>query len=112
MVGLERSRLFSMGFFVMLSGIMNNIFSTYVYCAFAENVTQNLAATGDIFYEYLWYQLPLEQRLAFVVPIQRAQREFHFTGFDLVNCSLEVFTTVKSLNVFFLNILLSGLLIF
>lgn len=96
MIGFATSRLFSMGFFVLLAGIMINIVSTYIYCFFAENVTQKLGATGDIFYEYLWYELPLKQRLAFAVPIHRAQKEFHFTGLGLVDCSLEVFTTVEA----------------
>lgn len=94
MVGIETYRLFSIGFAIMITGISNTTASTYIYCLFAENVTRKLSATGDIFYEYLWYQLPVGRQQPFTMAIQRAHMKFHFTGFGLVNCSLEVFATV------------------
>lgn len=94
MVSIETNRLFSLGFLITMTGIVNTILSTYIYCLFAENVSRKLFETGDIFYDYVWYQLPAEQQHLFAMAILRARMGFYFTGFGLIKCSLEVFTTV------------------
>lgn len=95
MVGMEKSELFSMSFFLALAGLSTAISSTYIYCFLSENVTNELSAIGGIFYDCEWYRLPVKQQKLFGVAIQRAQKPFRMTGLGLVECSLRVFTSVS-----------------
>lgn len=65
------------------------------YCFASECVTSDLMEIGDIFYNSPWYRLPLKQQKLLTLPIQQAQREFRLSGLGLVDCSLEVFSSVK-----------------
>lgn len=96
MVGMDRSGVLSMNFCLALCGLVTIIASTYIYCFLSEGVTSELGAVGDIFYEYPWHQLPAKQQQLFILPIQRARKEFRMTGLGLVECSLRVFASVRA----------------
>lgn len=95
MMGMETSKAFGLTFFVSISGIVNNLTATYIYCLLSENVTLDLGMIGNNFYDCAWYQLPVRQQRLFAVPIQWAQLEFRMTGLGWVECSLRVFTAVS-----------------
>lgn len=95
MMGMETSQVFGLTFFISISGIINNLTATYIYCMLSENATLDLGKIGNIFFNCAWYQLPVKQQKLFVMPIQRGQIEFRMTGLGLVKCSLRVFTAVS-----------------
>lgn len=97
MVGMEKSVPFSMGFFLGLCGFVTVITTTYVYCFLSENVSSDLEAIGDGFYDYEWYQLSARQQQLFGLTIQRAQKAFRMNGLGLVECSLRVYASVSLL---------------
>lgn len=61
----------------------------------------NLFEVGDIFYNSLWYKLPSQEQKLLILPIQRSQKLFRLNGFGIVDCSLEVFSSVNSLIIFY-----------
>lgn len=69
--------------------------STYVFCFFSENVTNDLHSIGDAFYQANWYAHPAKQQKLYMLSIQRAQREFRMTGLGVVDCSLQVYSSVR-----------------
>lgn len=70
---------------------------TFALFYIAEWITSDLLSVGDHFYNSDWFQLPVRQQQLLVLPIQRAQRELRFKGLGLFDCSLPVFTSVKSI---------------
>lgn len=106
MVGLEISSIASSTFITSVCATAIIISSTFAYCYFSENVTNDLASIGESFYSSKWYQLPINQEKLFIMPIQRSQIEFRITGLGLVDCSLVIFTSVRVVLVSSLIILL------
>lgn len=92
---LESSDLFSFDIIAALHMICMHSIMAYIYCYLAESVTENLHSIGVIFYEFGWYLLPVNEQKLFVLPIQRAHREFYFSGFGLIDCTLKNFLSVN-----------------
>lgn len=90
---------FGVAFFGFVASCFNLLMQLIIYCAFSENVTTDLYATGDIFYEFPWYRLPVDLQKLFILGILRAQSEFRLTGLGIIECSLKVFASVMYLNV-------------
>lgn len=67
---------------------------TFFYCHQSENITTNLLSVTDSFYNYAWYQLPVQHQQYFRLPIQRSQTAFRLSGYGIVDCSLERFASV------------------
>lgn len=86
---------FGLTFFATLTGLLNILMQMIIYCQLSENVTLDLLAAGDIFYESLWYRLPVRVQKLYMLPIQRSQREFRVTGLGIIECSLRVFASVR-----------------
>lgn len=95
MLSLETNTLLGFRFCIAITGMLNVLTATYIYCLLSENVTLDLGAVGAIFYHCAWYQLAVKQQQLFVAPIQRGQFEFRMTGLGLVECSLRAFTVVS-----------------
>lgn len=95
---LESTKLIS--FDTMISIYFIFVFTTtaFIYCYLSEIVTTGLLRIGDNFYHFAWYLLPVQQQQLFLMPIQRAYREFYFSGFGLIDCSLKNFLSVKSVH--------------
>lgn len=93
---LESTKLIS--FDTVISVYFIFVFTTtaFIYCSLSETVTTDLLSIGDNFYDFAWYLLPVQQQRFFLLPIQRAYREFHFGGLGLIDCSLKNFLSVKS----------------
>lgn len=66
-----------------------------IYCYLSECLTSDLLEVGDIFYNSMWYQLPVSKQRLLVLPIARAQRVFRLRGLGLFDCSLVVFSSVQ-----------------
>lgn len=81
------------------SGIVIGL--TVVYFYLSEWITGDLLDIGEIFYNSPWYRLPPKQQTLIKLPIQRAQREIRLSAFGLFGCSLPVFASVLSDDVFF-----------
>lgn len=94
MFGLELVRPLGVTFFGLLTALLNFLAQLAIYCYFSENVTHDLLATSDLFYESPWYRLPYKLQKLYVVPIARAQRQFRLTGLGIIECSLRVFASV------------------
>lgn len=91
---METIHSFGLTFFATLTGLINILMQMIIYCQLSENVTLDLLASGDTFYESLWYRLPITVQKLYMLPIQRSQREFRVTGLGIIECSLRVFASV------------------
>lgn len=78
-------------FYTMASGLVQS----YLYCKLSENITTDLSDLGDTFYDTLWYLWPTDKQYLVMMPIERAQKEFRLKGFEFVECSLRIFSTVS-----------------
>lgn len=76
-------------------GAFTVLFPTYLFCKFSENVTASLHRVGDAFYDCPWYNFKASQQKMFLLPIQRAQKEVRLNGLRIVDCSLEIFSSVN-----------------
>lgn len=103
--------------FMSFSALLYAIFSTIIYCYFADRLTADLFEVGDIFYESMWYKLPNQEQKASILSIQRAHRIFRMKCYGIVDCTLDTFTKVDfhikfCLRVLFLFLYLIFVLIF
>lgn len=83
-----------------MNAVLNTFFVlllVFMYCSLSEYMTSDLSEIGDIFYNSVWYRLPVKEQCLMLQPIERAQRVFRLKGLGLFDCSLDVFTTVKIL---------------
>lgn len=94
MFGINRQQTIDLNTSVLLLAVLCVLIPTFFYCQQSEKITTNLSSVTDCFYNYIWYVLPVKQQQYFRLPIQRAQKEFRLTGHDIIDCSLERFTSV------------------
>lgn len=83
-----------------MNAVLNTFFVlllVFMYCSLSEYMTSDLSEIGDIFYNSVWYRLPVKEQCLMLQPIERAQSVFRLKGLGLFDCSLDVFTTVKIL---------------
>lgn len=70
----------------------------YIYSYFSENITMKSSEIGDIAYDSLWYEMPMNQQKALILIIGRSQRKFRLRGLGMVDCSLFTFSAVRISN--------------
>lgn len=80
------------GIFTALSQLVMQL---VIYSRLSEYITEDLAATGELFYESPWYQLPSKKQKLYVLPILRPQREFRLMGLGIIECSLRICAAVS-----------------
>lgn len=95
LVGLELVESYGIACFGMVTAVINLLTQMVVYCAFSENMTNDLFDTADIFYESPWYELPLHLQKLYFFPILRLHRVFRLSGLGVIECSLRVFASVR-----------------
>lgn len=95
MVDMEATESIDLAFVGSLTGLINILIQLVIYCAYSENLTTDLGATGDVFYKTLWYQMPVKLQKLYVLSIARSQREFRLTGLGIIECSLRIFASVR-----------------
>lgn len=67
----------------------------------SENLTTKSYDIANITYlDLQWYNLTVSQQKLLVLPIIRAQKTFRLEGFGILDCSLEMFLKVISMNFF------------
>lgn len=64
-------------------------------CYSATLATTKIPGIGLDAYSCDWYDLPLELRKTLILIMTRTQTSIHFTGFNMIYCNLQTFTTVK-----------------
>lgn len=101
LVGLEIVEPFGVAFFGLIASISSLLTQMVIYCAFSENMTNDLYSTGDLFYESPWYRLSPTLQKLYILPIARLHREFRLTGLGIIECSLRIFASVKPLRFYF-----------
>lgn len=107
----SHDQAFNVTFLLPLVAVIVVLITLFMYCKLSENITCDLYAIGDIFYESAWYRLTVKQQQMFVLPVQRAQSKFRLTGLGIFECSLETYLTVsveyKSFHMYFPFLLIS-----
>lgn len=68
---------------------------TYHFCNQSDIITGRLEMVGDAFFECSWYRLSTRQQRLFLLPVQRAQKEFRMNGLGIVDSSLLIFSAVN-----------------
>lgn len=94
LVCLGLVNIFSLTAFATITALTDILTQMVIYCAYSENVTNDLVASGESFYESPWYQLPVKLQQFYILPIQRSQKEFRRSGLGIIECSLGVFVSV------------------
>lgn len=68
----------------------------FILCFFATHATHEVLYIGDVAYTDLsWYQLPPNLRKRVWMIMLRSQSPVYFTGFKLIRCTLEVYSSVS-----------------
>lgn len=75
-------------------GIMEILLS---FCYFGNRITMKAQDVGFEAYDADWYNYPPKIQLLLLPIVQQSQKEFIFTGYHLVECSMESFKEVKTL---------------
>lgn len=73
----------------------NFVIQLVIYSRLSENITDDLFASGDLFYELPWYRLPLKLQKLYAMPIHRSQKEFRLSGLGIIECSMRVCASVS-----------------
>lgn len=94
LLDFEAADHFNLVVFSMVFILLNFLIQLVLYSRLSENITEDLFASGDLFYESLWYQLPPKLQKLYMLPIQRSQKEFRLKGLGLIECSLGVCASV------------------
>lgn len=68
---------------------------TFTLCYMGTSTTHLMSEIGDMVYNRNWYSYPTYLRQYIIMIIARSQRTIYFTGFQIVDCTLEVFTKVN-----------------
>lgn len=92
----ESNPLVSLECLVSAYQMSSVIIPTFIYCYLSNIVSTNLLGVGNIFYGCNWYEWPTAQKQLLILTIRRSQRRFIFNGFELLNCSLEMFLSVNN----------------
>lgn len=74
------------------------VMPTFHFCMQSDNITGHLEMVGDDFYGCSWRRFSVRQQMLILLSVQRAQKQFRINGLGIVDCSLETFSVVKSLD--------------
>lgn len=96
LIALESNDIFSLETAVTLYDLNTILAMTFIYCYSSEQITLMLYNIGDIFYNSMWYQLPVALQKPVIFPILRSSRVFRLRSLGLIDCSLPVFLSVNS----------------
>lgn len=80
--------------FGILTALSQLVMQLVIYSRLSEYITEDLSATGDLFYESPWYRLSPKQQKLYILPILRSQREFRLMGLGIIECSLRICAAV------------------
>lgn len=93
---VELNVALSLDVFNALIDLVMLLAGCFAYCYGSDCVTLGLLEVSQIFYDSSWYYLAAKKQKLLVLPIQRAQREFRLRGLGLIDCSMVVYSSVRS----------------
>lgn len=94
---LQHSRTVDSNYFVTKISAMSSIIAILPYCYYSTIITNRLQQIADdIYYNSLWYKLPSKFKKYHILSIAAAQRPRFFTGYGIINCSVEICKKVQN----------------
>lgn len=82
---------------IIAEGITFLLVPGFLFCLQSEMFSSKLLSIGDSFYDSCeWYAKPVKYQKLILQSIQVSQREIRSTGFGIIDCSLEVFASVRN----------------
>lgn len=84
--------------YLLLQSIMTTtaiVLIIFIFCYYGNMVTWECNSIPISAYETLWYLYPIHLQKHIILILQRSQRPFYFTGFEMTTCSLQSFTNVS-----------------
>lgn len=80
--------------FNLMCIVCSMIWPSY-YCYFATIATEEILAVGDYTYNSKWYNYPVKLQKHVILIVARSHKRVHFSGLNLMYCTLEYFGKVK-----------------
>lgn len=75
--------------------LLTSLVFNFFICSYSEDLTQRSFDVAEIIYDSNWYQLQYKQQKLLIMSIQRSRRIFRLKGFQIVDCSMEIFLKVR-----------------
>lgn len=91
---LEYSEQFDLQLIACFYIMISETFTNFMFCYQSENISSAMTRVSDIFYESMWYYLPICQQKMIILTIAGSQQDFELDGFGLISCSLSTFWQV------------------
>lgn len=91
---LQSNDLISTDTVVSVYELLCVVVMAFIYCHLSDLATSYLLRVGAIYYNCDWFTVPTKQQKLFIILIQRSQREFHFNGLGMIDCTLRTFLSV------------------
>lgn len=74
--------------------IFSSLIWPYLFSHYATFATERISHLGDAVYNTDWFDFPIDLQKCFVLIMAKSQEDVHFTGLNLVGCTLEIFGKV------------------
>lgn len=74
--------------------MFTSMFWPYLFCYYATYITNRISFIGFAAYDTNWFDYPLDLQKHMILILARSQENVHFHGFNLIECTLEVFGKV------------------
>lgn len=84
----------SSGAEIALYTMASALVQSFLYCYFSENITTDLTDIAEVYYFSMWHLWPPKKQILVLLSIERTQKDFRLKGFEFVECSLRIFSTV------------------
>lgn len=85
---------FNLHLVMVISGMMLAISSILPYCYYASRMSYTINMNADHAYQSNWYLFTIDQQRSLQMILAHSQIKRNFTGYDIIDCSLEVFLMV------------------
>lgn len=85
---------FSMNFVMMAIGIHLALGSILPYCYYASRISHTVGLNAAHAYSSNWYLFTIDQQRCLQMILTHAQVKRNFTGYGIIDCSMEVFLMV------------------
>lgn len=95
---IEDSDSFTIGTAITVYLILSASLPTFVFCHLSEKFTNDLSDISDLFFNSAWHKLPVKKQRYIALAIQASQRPIRLKGYQIVSCSLQVFSSVREFN--------------
>lgn len=83
-----------MNLMMMIAGMLLALSSILPYCYYASRISFAISLNAYHAYQSNWYLFTIEQQRSLQMILAYSQIKRNFTGYDIIDCSLEVFLMV------------------